>query len=118
MQLRVSQPKEEEFMAQFLIEIPHAEHNCMELIRLLRAQGDLASFEWGCQSGVHTGWGVITAESEAEARLVIPPLVRRKARVVRVATFDAATVARVEKKEAALPSPMMLRMYRDFPCWW
>jgi hypothetical protein len=105
-------------MKQFLIEIPHAEQNCVELIRLLRAQGDLANFEWGCQSGVHAGWGLITADNEAEARLVVPPLMRRKARVVRVARFEVTTIARVEKREAALPSPAMLCLHETFPCWW
>ena len=42
-------------MEQFLIEIPHEEQNCLDLIRLLRVQGNLTKFEWGCQSGVHTG---------------------------------------------------------------
>ena len=105
-------------MEQFLIEIPHAEQNCLDLIRLLRAQGDLASFEWGCQSGVHTGWGVITAGNETEACIVIPPLMRRKARVARVARFDVTIIAPVQKNEPVLPSPAMLHMYRAFPCWW
>ena len=106
-------------MEQFLIEISHAEQNCVELIRLLRAQGDLANFAWGCQRGVHTGWGLITADNEAKARLVVPPLLRRKARVVRVASFQVATIARVAKSEAAaLPSPAMLRLHEAFPCWW
>ena len=105
-------------MVEFLIEIPHEEQNCLDLIRLLRAQGDLANFEWGCRNGVHTGWAIITADNEAEARLVVPSLMRRKARVVRVAKFDATAIAQVHKNEPALPSPAMLHMYRAFPCWW
>lgn len=105
-------------MEQFLIEIHHAEQNCLDLIRLLRAQGDLTKFEWGCQSGVHIGWGVITTDNEADARLVVPPRMRRKARIVRVARFDATTVAQVHRNEPALPSPTMLHMYKAFPCWW
>jgi len=114
----VSKRNQEEFMNQFLIEIPHAEHNCVELIRLLRTQGNLGDFEWGCQSGVHTAWGLITADDEAEARLVVPPRMRRDARVVRVARFEGTTVARVQKGETALPGPAMLRLHETFPCWW
>ena len=105
-------------MEQFLIEIPHEEQNCLGLIRLLRVQGNLTKFEWGCQSGVHTGWGVITTDKAADARLVVPRLMRRKARVVRVARFDATTIAQVRKNEPALPNPAMLHMYKAFPCWW
>jgi hypothetical protein len=41
---------------------------------------------------VHTGWAVIEAENEAQARLMVPPLVRGEARVVKVTKFDAATL--------------------------
>ncbi len=51
--------------------------------------GYLLNFDWGCQSGVHTGCAIIEAESEAEARLVVPPLVRSKARVIKLNQFGA-----------------------------
>jgi hypothetical protein len=105
-------------MEQFLIEIPHGEQNCLNLMRLLCAWDDLSNFEWGCQNGVHTCWGVIRADNEAEARLVVPPSMRAEARVVRVNRFDAATIAEVPKNEPVLPSPAMVHMYRAFPCWW
>jgi hypothetical protein len=34
--------------------------------------------------GEHTGWATVEAESEAEARSMVPPVVRSKARVIRV----------------------------------
>jgi hypothetical protein len=46
--------------------------------------GYLYHFDWGCKSDVHTGWAVVEAESEAQASLVIPQLVRSQARIVRV----------------------------------
>jgi hypothetical protein len=105
-------------MEQFLIEIPHEEQNCLDLVRLLQARGHLTNFEWGCQDGVHTGWATISADTEAEARLVVPPRMHRQARVVRVSRRDATTIAQVHKNGPALPSPAMLHMYRAFPCWW
>ena len=54
-------------------------------------------------------------DKEADARLVVPRLMRRKARVVRVARFDATTIAQVRKNEPALPNPAMLHMYKAFP---
>lgn len=70
----------------------------------------------GMKNGLHSGWAVITAESEEDARLLVPPLLRQEARVVRVARFDT-TLARVEKKEPSLASPVILRLYQAFPCW-
>jgi hypothetical protein len=62
---------------------------------------------------VHTGWATISADTEGEARLVVPPRMRHQARVVRVSRFDAATIAQVH--EPALLSPAMLHMYGAFP---
>jgi hypothetical protein len=61
---------------------------------------------------------VIAADSEAEVRLVIAPLVRGQTRVVKVSKFDTAVLAQMHKKESASPNPAMLRMFNAFPCWW
>ena len=67
-------------MDRYLIETPHRDQDCLNLIKLLNAQGYLVHFDWGCKDGVHAGWAIIEAENEAEARLVVPPLVRGQAR--------------------------------------
>ena len=77
-------------MDRYLIETPHAEKDCINLLQLLHAQGYLVNFDWGCMGGVHTGWAIIEAENAAEARLMVPPLVRGQARVVKLNKFDAA----------------------------
>ena len=89
-------------MDRFLIETTHQEQVCLEIIQLLNAQGYLWHFDWGCVGGVHTGWAVIEAENEAQARLAVPPLVRRQARVIKVTKFDTATFARVHGRELAI----------------
>ncbi len=84
-------------MDRYLIETPHKERECLNLFELINAQGYLRHFDWGCMSGVHIGWAVIEAENEAEARLVVPPLVRSQARIVKVTKFDADTLAQMHK---------------------
>ena len=69
-------------MDRYLIETPHTEQNGRNLVELVNAAGYLNHFDWGCMNGVH--WGVIEAENEAQARLVVPPLVRGQARVVQI----------------------------------
>ncbi len=74
-------------MNRYLVETPHTEQDCVHLVKQVRAMGYLLNFDWGCKSGVHCGWAVIEAENEAEARLVVPPLVRDRARVIRLVRF-------------------------------
>jgi hypothetical protein len=63
----------------YLIESPHDADKCDWIMREMLHLGYLYHFDWGCKSDVHTGWGVVEAESEAQAGLVIPQLVRPQA---------------------------------------
>jgi hypothetical protein len=89
-------------MDRFLIETSHEEQICLALIEVLDAQGYLTHFDWACDSGIHTGWAVIEADTIEEARLTVPPLVRKEARVVKVTKFDATTFARMHGHELIL----------------
>lgn len=75
-------------MHRYLIETPHTARDCEMLVEQVYAMGYLHNFEWGCEVGVHDGWAIIEAESEAQARLAVPSLVRRKARVIKLSKFD------------------------------
>ena len=75
-------------MDRYLIETPHSAQDCKLLIDQVYAMGYIYHFDWGCKSGVHTGWAIIEAENEAEARLTVPSIVRNKARVVKVERFS------------------------------
>lgn len=76
-------------MAQFLIESPHTQEEC------LAALDDLVEHEpvllresyFGCMAGDHTGYATVEAENEAEVRRMIPEFIRDKARVVEVTKF-------------------------------
>ena len=57
------------------------------LIDQVYAMGYLNNFDWGCKSGVHSGWAIIEAEDENQARLAVPSFVRSKARVVKINKF-------------------------------
>ena len=87
-------------MDRYLIETPHTASECLHLIKLLNAQGYLWNFDWGCNAGIHRGWTIIQAENEAQARLVVPPLVRNRARIIKLNKFDATAIRDYEKQEA------------------
>jgi hypothetical protein len=88
-------------MERYLIETPHTAQNCLALVEEVNAQGYLSNFDWGCRVGVHTGWVIIEAESEEQARMAVPPLVRKQARVTRLNKFNISEVGLLHKEAAA-----------------
>ncbi len=74
-------------MDRYLIETPHTAEDCHRLVGQIYASGFLYHFDWGCKAGVHSGWAIIEAENEAQARLAVPSMMRKQARVVRLNKF-------------------------------
>jgi hypothetical protein len=79
--------KKEIDMDRYLIESPHTKEDCSHVLKQVEALGYLTHFDWGCASGNHTGFVIIEAENEAQARMVVPSMSRRTARVVRLNKF-------------------------------
>ncbi len=75
-------------MERYLIESPHSAEDCDTIIREVHAAGYLHHFEWGCHSGVHTGWAIVEADNLEHARQMVPWKVRDKARFVKVENFE------------------------------
>ncbi len=80
-------------MKRYLIETPHSPENCTLVIYEVHAMGYLNYFEWGCEAGVHCGWGFVEAEDEQQATMTVPSVVRRDARAVEVTKFGPARAA-------------------------
>jgi hypothetical protein len=78
-------------LERYLIETPHNSQECKLLINQIYAMGYLNNFDWGCAAGVHNGWAIIEAENEDQARLAVPSLVRKKARVIKLNRFDSGS---------------------------
>ena len=79
-------------MDRYLIETPHTVQDCKMLVQEVYAMGYLHHFDWGCMDGVHSGWAIIEAESEAQARLAVPAIVRGKARVIKLCKFSETSI--------------------------
>ena len=88
-------------MNRYLIETPHTGPECLVLIELFNARGYLLNSDWGCKAGIHSSWGIIDAENEAQARLAVPPLVRSRARIINLNKFDATAIEYYEGQEPA-----------------
>ena len=73
-------------MAQYVIELPHTDPECIQGLNTIVEWGmHLLHHTWfGCAVGVHTCWLQLEADTEAEARSVLPPSMRSQAQVVEV----------------------------------
>jgi hypothetical protein len=76
----------------YLIETPHTEKECAKLITWIHAQGCLYNFEWGCESGAHCGWTVVDTDGEEQVKMMVPALVRNKARIVKLNKYAGENV--------------------------
>jgi hypothetical protein len=74
-------------MARYLIESPHSAADCVLIVNQVHAMGYLHNFDWGCDAGVHCGWAILEADSEAEAAMAVPTLVRGEARVIPIVKY-------------------------------
>lgn len=79
-------------MAQYLIEAPHTEEECLqafeELLANRRGEELLNGTYSACNSGVHISWTIAEFASEDEARNVVSvPTLRNKLRVYPVEVF-------------------------------
>ncbi|HLF56282.1 MAG TPA: hypothetical protein VI942_05485 [Thermoanaerobaculia bacterium] len=87
-------------MDRYLVEIDHPAEKgaCLKAVRQILEMGShfVTHAEWGCLDDVHTGWIIVEAESHDEARLVLPPVDRSAARVVKLARFDLRQLDEIE----------------------
>jgi hypothetical protein len=76
------------------IESPHTKEECLQALDETLAGGPqlLVQYDWGCMAGEHVGWATVEADSEPEARNMVPALVRNKARITPVSKFTPAQI--------------------------
>ena len=81
-------------MAKFLIEVDHGGDAiaCGRTAQVFLASGShyLTHSDWGCKDGVHTAWIIVEVETKEQARAILPPADRPRARVVALINFDEA----------------------------
>lgn len=86
-------------MARFLIEVPHdpTPGECGRAVELLLGSGShfVAAAEWGCSDGVHKGWVFVDVETREEAALLVPPVYRSRATIVRLTKFTIEDIGTI-----------------------
>jgi hypothetical protein len=83
-------------MSKFLIEVPHkAElYDCARVVHVFQTSGShfLTHADWGCQDGVHSAWMIVEVHSRDEARAIIPPAFRQRAKVIALNKFTSGEI--------------------------
>jgi hypothetical protein len=75
-------------MPHFLVQSPHTEEDCANVVKLTLAIGYLTHFHWGCKAGEHCAWAMIEADNEQEALLSVPTIIRNKSKAIQLIQFD------------------------------
>ena len=90
-------------MARYIIQDSHDVDDCLKTLdAFLRAGAHyLTNAEWGCQGGEHTAWIVIEADSDEEARHLVPPVIRDRARLVRLNRFSPEQIRAFHEEASA-----------------
>jgi len=72
-----------------LVITPHTAEQCLEALEHLADERHLASFEFGCKHGDHTGYAWVQASTPEEALALVPSGERSTARAIPLDQFTA-----------------------------
>jgi hypothetical protein len=79
-------------LARFLIELAHEAETvaCARIVQVFLQSGShfLTNAEWGCMDGDHRAWIIVDVPSKEDARAIVPPAFRAKARIVALNSFS------------------------------
>ena len=79
-------------MDRYLVSVTHTMAECVRGLKAIESAGMITHFDWGCKDGEHTGWVIIEAENKSQALMVVPPVLRDNAHVVRLVKFSPEDV--------------------------
>lgn len=78
-------------MPRYMIQTSHdpSPAACLRVLDAFAVAGAhyLMRADWGCMDGEHTAWIVVEADSDEAARLMVPPVLRKTAKVVKLNKF-------------------------------
>ena len=79
----------------YFIELVHDANDCAMAIKLVDVSGYIQMFQWGCNAGEHTGVAILDAENEQQVLNILPPLLRPKARIVKLNTYTRKEIEEI-----------------------
>jgi len=92
-------------MPRFMIEVDHEAETqaCARTVQVFLATGShyLTHADWGCLDGVHTAWMIVEADSREQARSIVPPALRRQARVTALNGFSTEQIDEILRQHGS-----------------
>jgi hypothetical protein len=84
----------------YLIETSHKPEDCVKALDTMAEQDKklLSKMDWGCLSGDHTGYVIVDAASEQDARAKLPDALRADAKIVKLNKFTPKEIASFHQK--------------------
>ena len=81
-------------MERFLVISPHTVEECRLAVEHFAKYnaGFLTHFEWGCYDNDHNAYAFIEAETHEQALLAVPPLLRQKAKAIKVTELSPKNI--------------------------
>lgn len=76
-------------MTNYIVESSHTPQECLKALDEILANSPqlLSKFEWGCNTGDHTGWANIQANNKTDIKSQIPSFIEKRTRIVEVGKF-------------------------------
>ena len=76
-------------MNRYMVISEHTSEECRQAVKFFADfyAGFITHFEWGCKDHDHHAYAIIEADSHEEAKMIVPPLFRDKARVIKLTYF-------------------------------
>ena len=84
-------------LSMFLIESPHTEQECLNVMDEVNKAKGLAAWDWGCMAGNHTAYRIVKAKDEAAALAMVPASVRDKAHAYKIIKMTPAMLEGAHK---------------------
>ena len=79
----------------YMVISPHTKQECLKNLDEISEKGPeaLAKWQFGCNSGDHTGYELTHASNYQEASETVPEFIRKKAKVVEVMSMTEDQIA-------------------------
>jgi hypothetical protein len=84
-------------MKEYLVTVPHTAAECVNVLEDFRSNSALSKFEFGCKSGDHTAYRMVSARSAEEALALVPPKERSRAKAVELHKFTIEELGQLHK---------------------
>ena len=89
-------------MPRFLVEVPHEADTvpCARVVEVFLKTGShfLTHADWGCRDGEHKAWFIAEVDSKDEAQAILPPLLRREAKITQLNSFTIEEIDHILKQ--------------------